>query len=99
MRFVLRSVGIAALGAAAITVGISQMPQRAKPCNPANATVARHCAFEHLVWDLARDSADHSELEAYIRMYPDGRFADEAKRQLGMLAPRQHVAVPKPSGS
>jgi hypothetical protein len=44
-------------------------------------------------WESVKDSNDPVELEAYLRRYPDGRFASLAKRRIRALR-----EVKKPSG-
>lgn len=95
MRTIIRSFGLAALGAIAITAMVAQGPHPTEACDASKAPATHHCTFELLVWDLVRESGDEGELKAYILMYPEGRFVREAQRQLERLMPRYGVAPPR----
>ena len=99
MNTILRSVGLAALGAVAITIVTTQAPRPSKGCDAFNQVSARQCAFEQLVWDLVRDSGEESEIEAYLQMYPRGRYVGKARRTLMRMLPGYGVLPPVPSPS
>jgi hypothetical protein len=40
------------------------------------------CYLEEIFWALVRGSSNPKDIESYLREFPDGRFAGEAKREL-----------------
>ena len=95
MQTIIKGLAIAALAALAITYAAAQGPKPSGACNSVRDVNSRPCAFEQLVWDLVRDSGDESEIESYIRMYPTGRYVDEAKRILVRMMPKYGVLPPR----
>jgi uncharacterized caspase-like protein len=58
-------------------------------------------ATERLFWESVKDSRSPEELEAYLRRYPDGVFADLARTRIAALrreaAPAQVPPAPPPA--
>ncbi|WP_144186376.1 caspase family protein, partial [Elioraea rosea] len=46
-------------------------------------------ATERLFWESVKDSRSPDELQAYLRRYPDGVFADLARTRIAALSPPQ----------
>lgn len=42
-------------------------------------------ALDHALWALVRESRSRTEVQAYLRRFPNGRHADEAQRRLQAL--------------
>lgn len=88
MNTKIRSIGIAALGAAALTVASFQDIRQPDACAEGYQSTAKECRFEAVMWDLVRNSPDDTDLEAYIVMFPNGRYLHKAKDRLsGLLEP------------
>lgn len=99
MNTTIRSIGLAAFGAAALTVVAVQGSQQTDSCEIGHYVAEQECKFEKLMWDLVRNSPDESDLEAYISMFPNGRFLVNAKQRLSGLLPTYGVVVKKPAQS
>ncbi len=62
---------------------VEQATPAAPPATPAGVPTN---AAELSVWDTIKDTSDPAELRAYLRRYPHGQFAAEAKQRLAPLA-------------
>lgn len=93
MNFKLRSIGLAAFGATALTLAVVHGAKDTDSCAMGAQIVADECHFERLVWDLVRNSTDDADLEAYIDMFPNGRFVVGARDRLSGLLPRYGVVA------
>lgn len=51
----------------------------------ATATADRPGTFETTVWGIVKQSEDPSDLNAYLDMFPNGRFVDQAREKLHRL--------------
>jgi len=91
MNTKLRSIGLAALGAAALTIVGVQDTRQADVCATGHIATVHECNFETLVWELVERSADESDVEAYIDMFPNGRYLKPAKERLTELLPSYGV--------
>ena len=87
----LRSIGLAAFGAAALTsVGV-QYTRQADICATGHIATTHEYNFETLVWQLVERSADESDAEAYTDMFPNGRYLKPAEERLTELLPTYGV--------
>ena len=91
MNFTLRSIGLAAFSATALTIAAVKGTNNTDPCAAGVQMIANECHFEKLVWDLVQDSPDGTDLESYLDMFPNSRFVDGAKERLSGLLPRYGV--------
>ena len=71
------------------------------PPPPSDATPQADATIENTFWTTIQDTSDPSELEAYLKRYPDGHFSDLARSRLkalvGTAAPV--AAAPAPAAS
>lgn len=44
--------------------------------------------IEERLWEAAKSSSDGAELQVYVRQFPSGRFAAEARQRMAALAPK-----------
>ena len=91
MNTKLRSIGLAAFGAAALTIVGVQDTRQADICATGHIATTHECNFETLVWQLVERSADESDVEAYIDMFPNGRYLKPAKERRTELLPTYGV--------
>lgn len=64
---------------------------------PAQTRIAEAGSAEITFWESVRDSKDPAEIEAYLKAYPDGRFAPLARIRLNNLkkaSPQTETAAP-----
>lgn len=87
----IRSIGFAAFGAVALTMVSMEEPQNVIGCTPGGILTSQECQFETLVWELAKDSPDESDIESYISLFPNGRYLVQAKQRLSGMLPRYDV--------
>ena len=87
MNIKLRSIGFGAIGAVALTMAALHGTQERDVCALNDRLVADECRFETLMWDLVRNSPDEGDVEAYIAMFPNGRYLTPAKERLSKLLP------------
>ena len=52
------------------------------PKAEARAPKIHSCYLEEILWDLVHGSSNPKEIESFLQEFSDGRFADDAKRQL-----------------
>ena len=58
----------------------------ALPAGPPPAPRADEAALEDAFWQAVRDSKDPAEINAYLRRYPQGRYAAEARNAIERIA-------------
>ena len=96
MKTRIRSIGFAALGAVALTVAAVQDTDT---CAEGYHATAKECLFENVMWDLVRNSPDDKDIEAYVTMFPNGRYLLQTKDRLSGLLPGYDVVAQATSGS
>ena len=81
-------------------------PTPSAPASPANVPAAPPVASarpgleaESLFWDSVRNSANSSDLRAYLSRFPDGLFVDLAKTRLAALGDGAAKPPATPNGS
>lgn len=99
MNIKLRSIGFGAIGAVALTLAALHDRPEADVCSLNESLVADECRFETLMWDLVRNSPDEGDVEAYITMFPNGRYLTPAKERLSKLLPGYGVIRDVPSSA
>lgn len=52
-----------------------------------SATLDRHESLEEAFWNRIRHSRNVSEYDDYLRVYPRGRFSEEARERIALLRP------------
>jgi TonB family protein len=65
---------------------------------PANPSPTDSSAFELSYWDSIKNSTDPEDFKAYLRKYPDGQFADLARRKAGPTRTRPESNADAGSG-
>ncbi|MBT5494960.1 MAG: hypothetical protein HOK54_04375 [Alphaproteobacteria bacterium] len=95
----IRSIGFAVLGAVALTVASVQDTRQPDTCAEGYHATVKECLFETVMWDLVRNSPDDTDLEAYVTMFPNGRYLLQAKDRLSGLLPGYGVVAQATSGS
>ncbi|MBC8452197.1 MAG: hypothetical protein H8D70_03135 [Rhodospirillaceae bacterium] len=95
----IRSIGFAALGAVALTVAAVQDSPQSDTCAEGYHATVKECLFETVMWDLVRNSPDDTDLEAYVTMFPNGRYLLQARDRLSGLLPRYGVVAKASTGS
>lgn len=70
----------------------------AAPVTPAN-TPDPDATIETTFWTSIKDTSDPSELEAYIKRYPEGHFTDLAQSRLAALKGVAVAAAPVPESA
>ncbi|HUG61474.1 MAG TPA: caspase family protein [Methylomirabilota bacterium] len=58
------------------------------------SVAADDSAVEETLWQLGRNSRTHGLVDLYLTRYPDGRFAEEARRMLSSLTPADDPDMP-----
>jgi hypothetical protein len=73
-------------------------PAASEPSTGApNRTIVASSDEAGVLWNWLKDSGDRSQLERFIKRYPDSPYANEAKERLESL--RRDVAPAKPTGA
>ena len=82
----IRISGRAATGLVALAMLAAQGPQTVNACAASTSAGTDSCMFEQLVWDLVRDTGESREVNAYLHLYPNGTYADDARRRVDQIA-------------
>ena len=84
---------------AALTVASVQDTPQPDTCAEGYHVTVKECLFETVMWDLVSNSPDDTDIEAYVTMFPNGRYLLQAKDRLSGLLPGYGVIAQATSGS
>ncbi len=72
-------------------------PPPPPPPPPAAPVVSAETALDNALWDAVRDSQQAVEVQAYLKRFPAGAHAQQARQKLALLTkPTPAPAVPQP---
>ncbi|WP_291297920.1 caspase family protein, partial [Elioraea sp.] len=83
-------------GAAQVATATPPAPDPALNQGAPRSGISPDGATERLFWESVKDSRSPDELQAYLRRYPDGVFADLARTRIAALERAQRPPVPVP---
>lgn len=70
---------------AAAVARLAELPPPDDSSDAATAAAAAQATVEQRLWDLVQGSPNRANLEEYLRLFPDGRFREEAEASLAVL--------------
>jgi hypothetical protein len=83
-------------GPAPPVAAIPPAPDPAQNQGAPRSGISPDGATERLFWESVKDSRSPDELQAYLRRYPDGVFADLARTRIAALERAQRPSPPPP---